>query len=78
MIRLMGRWSSDIYEIYCRMSIQAALRVGMAVCSAEVTSATRGFSEERFELLPQEVGAIRQAVGFDEVDDDALDAAALA
>ena len=25
MIRLMGRWASDIYEIYCRMSRQSAV-----------------------------------------------------
>ena len=32
LIRLMGRWSSDVYEIYCRMSVEAALSVGKAIC----------------------------------------------
>ena len=34
LIRLMGRWSSDVYEIYCRMSMQSALHVGTAIASA--------------------------------------------
>ena len=38
-IRLMGRWSSDVYEIYCRMSVEAALQVGTALSSATVTIA---------------------------------------
>ena len=54
MIRLMGRWSSGVYEIYCRMSLQAALRVGASICSAEVSTVEGGFHEEHLELLPHE------------------------
>ena len=54
MIRLMGRWSSDVYEIYCRMSEQAALGVGLALASTEVDT-FEGFHQEHFELLPGEL-----------------------
>ena len=32
-IRIMGRWDSEVYAIYCRMSRQAALRLGVAAAS---------------------------------------------
>ena len=54
-IRVMGRWSSDIYEIYTRMSVEAALGVGAAIGSASVTRPDEGFHEEHFELLPSEI-----------------------
>ena len=57
-IRLMGRWSSEIYEIYCRMSEQSALRVGAAIGSAVVHPEARAFREERLELQPDEVAEI--------------------
>ena len=50
LIRLLGRWSSDVYEIYCRMSRQVALGVGRALASTEVTSLEGGFHEEHLEL----------------------------
>ena len=55
LIRLLGQWSSDVYEIYCRMSRQVALGVGRALASTEVTSLEGGFHEEHLELLPSEV-----------------------
>ena len=64
----MGRWSSDVYEIYCRMSVQAALQVGRALSSAEVTSFEGGFTQEHLELQPTEVSLLgpRDAAGSDE------------
>ena len=62
LIRLMGRWSSDVYEVYCRMSVEAALNVGRALASAEVTT-FEGFKEEHLELLPHEV---RELEGVEE------------
>ena len=59
LIRLMGRWSSDVYEIYCRMSVQAALGVGSAISSAAVDSVEAGFEHERLELQPSEVAEMR-------------------
>jgi hypothetical protein len=59
MIRLMGRWSSDIYQLYCRM--QAALRVGASICSAIVDTVEQGFHEEHLELQGCELDEIRGA-----------------
>ena len=69
LIRLMGRWASDVYEIYCRMSLEAALGVGRAMASATVTTFEGGFKEEHLELQPSEVAALREAAG-DELDSD--------
>ena len=67
LIRLMGRWSSDIYEIYCRMSEQAALGVGAAISAAVVTDVTSAFHEEHLELQPSEIDFYRRTVGDDGV-----------
>ena len=66
LIRLMGRWSSDIYEIYTRMSLEAALKVGRAIASTRVTSFEGGFREERLELQPAEVAMLRRCAGVPE------------
>jgi hypothetical protein len=63
LIRLMGRWSSDIYEIYCRLSIESALGVGQAIASAQVTAASEAFHEESLELLPSEVSRLGAMFG---------------
>jgi hypothetical protein len=62
LIRLMGRWSSDVYELYCRMSLQSALRVGVTITSAAGVRPVTRFEEEQLELLPQEVAAIGRDV----------------
>ena len=71
LIRLMGRWSSDIYEIYCRMSLQAALGVGLAITSAEVDSFESGFHDEILELQPEELSFFARAQADD--DEDVVD-----
>ena len=58
LIRLLGRWDSSIYEIYCRMSLQSALHVGQAVTSTTVDSLEQGFHEEHFELQPSEMALL--------------------
>ena len=58
LIRLLGRWSSDVYEIYCRMSEEAALRAGAALASASVSTFEGAFHEEHLELLPREVAQL--------------------
>ena len=83
LIRLMGRWSSDIYQIYCRMSVESALGVGSAIASAMVTPAAMaaGFHEEHFELrdeerrtfiLPESAGFGEGGSVLDSVDEDAM------
>jgi len=69
LIRLMGRWSSDVYEIYTRLSIESALATGTALASATVTGTTGAFTEEHFELLPEEVAETGRMVGGGGVED---------
>ena len=45
-IRLMGRWDSDVYEIYCRQSRQAAMRIGMIVASTPFNDFQGAFEDE--------------------------------
>ena len=52
LIRLMGRWSSDVYELYTRMSTQAALSVGEAISSAVVTPTADAFHAEHLGATP--------------------------
>ena len=55
LIRLMGRWSSDVYLIYCRMSRQAATKLGAVIGSTEFADLERGgFTSEELEVLPFE------------------------
>jgi hypothetical protein len=65
LIRLMGRWSSDIYEIYCRLSLESALAVGQAIASAQVTPTAEAFHDENLEMLPSEVKQLAEVVGSD-------------
>ena len=72
-IRLMGRWSSDVYEVYCRLSVEAALNVGVAICSANVTNVQSegGFHEEHLELLQPEVAEFGRLFPADEEEEAA-------
>ena len=71
LIRLMGRWSSDVYEIYTRMSLEAALAVGRAIASATVTTFEGGFEREQLELQPDELAKLRRfAVEEDRIEED--------
>ena len=70
LIRLMGRWSSDVYEIYCRMSLQSAIHVGESIASALISEGSPAFHEEHLELMPEEVEGFRRAAGAGEVDEE--------
>ena len=63
----------DIYEIYCRMSTQAAVGVGQALCSAQVNTVEGGFHEEHLELLPSEVAQYRDWMESTGGEDEMLD-----
>ena len=57
-IRLAGRWSSDIYELYIRLSREAVVRLGRVVGSTKFDDLERGeFVSEELELRPFEMGA---------------------
>ena len=47
-IRAMGRWSSEIYEIYCRASDEAVLRFGVAIASADYEDLETEFHSQEF------------------------------
>jgi hypothetical protein len=51
----MGRWSSDVYQLYCRMSAESALGVSRSIASAAVTSFESAFRDEVLELQPHEL-----------------------
>ena len=73
LIRLMGRWSSDVYEIYCRLSEQSALGIGASISAAMVTSPEDGFQDEALEMQECEVAELRQqasAFGLDGVEEE--------
>ena len=66
LIRLMGRWSSDIYEIYCRLSLESALGVRQAIASAQVTAVAEALHDgvdENLEMLPSEVARLAEVFG---------------
>ena len=55
------------------MSEQSALGVGTAISAAMVTDVESGFHEEHFELMPSEVGAMREqfaGLGDAELEED--------
>ena len=55
-IRLAGRWSSDVYEIYVRLSRQAASRLGRVIGSTAFNDLERGeFVSEELEMRPLEL-----------------------
>ena len=66
-IRMMGRWSSDIYQIYCRMSRATALDVSVKIGSTAFEDIESGFRTEELELLPFEIEEHRRHVGVADV-----------
>jgi hypothetical protein len=70
LIRLMGRWSSDVYAVYCRMSIESALGVGQAIASAMVTASSEAFQDESLELLPSEVTRLARITGGEDIEEE--------
>ena len=54
-IRLCGRWNSDLWEIYARVSREAASRVTTAIGSTAFHDLERGFRSEELEILPEEM-----------------------
>ena len=70
LIRLMGRWSSDIYEIYRPLSLESALGMGQAIASAQVTPAAEAFHDENLEMLPSEVARLAECIGEAEEEEE--------
>ena len=56
MIRVCGRWSSDIFEIYTRLTQQAAAHMTGVIGSTAFNDLERGeFHHEELEMLPREL-----------------------
>ena len=45
-IQIMGRWDSEVYKIYCRMSGEAARRMGAVVASTQLHDTAAGYRDE--------------------------------
>ena len=54
-LRICGRWNSDIFEIYARLSREAASRVTSLIGSTAFFDLERGFHSEELEMLPEEL-----------------------
>ena len=55
-IRCCGRWNSDVFEIYCRLTKQAAARMTAVIGSTAFDDMERGeFHHEELELLSSEL-----------------------
>ena len=60
LIRVLGRWSSDIYEIYCRLSLEAAAGMGALIGSTPFEDVEQGeFVTEDLEATSLELAALR-------------------
>ena len=61
-IRITGRWSSDVWQIYARLSKQSALGVSMVIGSMPFDDCERGeFMSEELELMPEEMASLGDA-----------------
>jgi len=66
-IRLMGRWSSDVYEVYVRVSRQAAAAMTTLVGSTAFHDIERGaFHDEELEVLSGELDFELEEWGIEE------------
>jgi hypothetical protein len=72
-IRAAGRWSSDIYELYCRLSRESAAHVSVVIGSTPFADLERGveFCDEELMLTTEELpyGVVDDFVGRDLIDD---------
>jgi hypothetical protein len=66
-IRCLGRWSSDVYEIYMRLSRETATRVSVAVASTAFHDLERGFSTDALDEVAE---VPMHDVDLDDGDDD--------
>ena len=55
-IRLMGRWSSDCYDVYLRLTRRVAAQFSAVVGSTAFEDFDQGFRTEELEVLPYEMG----------------------
>ena len=65
------RWNSDIFEIYTRLTQQAAARMTGVIGSTPFDDLERGaFHTEEIEMLPSEMDVAPELDGDDEFEED--------
>ena len=52
----MGRWSSDCYDVYLRLTRNVAAQFGAVIGSTAFEDFDQGFQTEELEILPYEFG----------------------
>ena len=57
-IRLCGRWNSDLWELYARVSRESAARVTSLIGSTPFHDLERGFHSVELEMLPEEMAVM--------------------
>ena len=71
MIRLLGRWASDVAELYMRVSRQAASRLSAVVGSTRFEDIERhAFHSEELEVLPSEWASMSLHLDLDADEDE--------
>ena len=71
LIRILGRWSSDVYEIYCRLSLEAAAGLSAVVGSTPFQDVEQGeFVTEELEATSLERAAMKHVDLDPETDDE--------
>ena len=71
LIRVLGRWSSDVYEVYCRLSLEAAAGLSTIVGSTPFQDVEQGeFVTEELEATSLERVAMRDVDLDPETDDE--------
>ena len=62
LIRVAGRWASDVFEIYTRLSMEAAAGMACVIGSTPFQDVEQGeFVSEELEALPLEEAAMARA-----------------
>ena len=73
-IRIAGRWSSDVWELYARLTQESACEISRIVGSSSFVDVERGaFVSEELEMTPEELsvyGVDMDADGDAEFSDD--------
>ena len=70
LIRIAGRWSSDVWEIYARLTQEAACDISRIVGSSSFVDVEWGsFVSEELEMTPEELRVYGVDLDVDDADD---------
>ena len=71
-LRAAGRWSSDVYQLYARASVEALRAMATVIGSTSFTDVEREFVEEELLYTTDDVTAAVARGGGDWADEDEL------